>query len=76
MSEDEKLTKGATLHITGEALIEALQLPRDAKLFKILPSKEATYTFDVLFFSDDGYDLYEDCIFPWVTIEKRKIIKK
>lgn len=70
-----KLTRGATLHITGEALVEAFQLPKDAKIFKILPSTEEAYTFDILFFSDDGYELHEGCIFPWVTIEKRKIVK-
>ena len=72
---DNKLTKGATLHITGEVLVEALQLPRDAKIFKIVPTREGAYTFDVLFFSGDGYELHEGCIFPWATIEKRKIIK-
>jgi len=70
-----KLTRGATLHITGEALVEVLQLPKDAKIFKILPSTNGTYTFDVLFFSDDGYELHEGCIFQWATIEKRKIVK-
>ena len=72
---DKKLTKGATLHVTGEALVEAFQLPKDAKIFKILPSKDEAYTFDILFFSNYGYELHEGCIFPWATIEKRKIIK-
>ncbi len=72
---DEKLTKGASIQVTGEALVEALKLPRDSKIFKISPSEDKTYTFDVLFFSNDGYSIQECCIFPLVTIEKRKIIK-
>jgi hypothetical protein len=59
-------TKGGAMRITGESLHYLLKLPKDAKILKIVSSRDMTYCFDVIFFSDEGFEIGEGSSFPLV----------
>ena len=67
------MIKGARIRVTGELIVDAFGLPKDAEVFKIIPSKTLEYAYEVFFFSKDGYEISEGGHCPLVTTRDRKI---
>jgi len=65
-----KVTKGFAIRMSGKALTnlfrERFDLPEDAFLFKIVPSRGADYAFDVLLVTPEGFEIAEGDNFPLV----------
>lgn len=60
--------KGARVQVSGELLNEFIRkmsdVPKDAKIFKVVPGHGACYNFDILYFSEEGYEIPEMSNFP------------
>lgn len=65
--------KGARICVAGELIAKQLGLPKDAEIFKIVPSKTLEYSYDVFFFSKEGYEVPEGGVYPLVILRDRKI---
>ena len=58
-----QVTRGFMLTLSAESIaekvLEDLDLPRDAMLFKIVPSQDRSNCFDFLFYSGKGFETIE-----------------
>jgi hypothetical protein len=59
-----RMVKGARIRVSGVLLEDLLDLPEDARIFKIIHSDEPDYTWDILYHTGEGFLIPEGGLYP------------